>query len=63
MAVVVTKLDGENIPAHMRGEHVNKIFKVTDAKGESHYLTDDEEAARLAVELSRPTSETGDKTD
>lgn len=63
MAVVVAKLEGEDIPEHLRGEQVNQVFRITNEEGESHYLTDDEEAARLAVKLSEPTSDIGDEAD
>jgi hypothetical protein len=52
MAVVVTKLEGELIPKDMRIEKLEQVFKVTDDEGNAHYVSSDEEAAKLAVDLS-----------
>lgn len=52
MAVTVTKLEGDDIPADQRSAEVEQVFKVTDDTGEAHYCIDDVEAAKLAVQLS-----------
>lgn len=52
MAVVVTKLEGEQIPEEMREASPQVLFRVTDVDGNAHYAQSDEEAAKLAVRLS-----------
>ncbi|RJX74956.1 hypothetical protein [Pseudomonas sp. LS-2] len=52
MAVIVTKLEGELIPEDLRTEQLEQVFKVTDDEGNAHYVESDEEAAKLAVDLS-----------
>jgi len=48
MSVTVSKLQGDEIPEHLRGPDI----RVTDAEGHSRYLTDEVEAAQLAVSIS-----------
>jgi uncharacterized spore protein YtfJ len=52
MAVVVTKLEGEQIPEEMREASPQVLFRVTGVDGNAHYAQSDEEAAKLAVRLS-----------
>ncbi|MHA6639521.1 hypothetical protein ACP6JA_12750 [Stutzerimonas frequens] len=52
MSVTLSKLQGDEIPEHLRGPAIRVIYRVTDADGHSRYLTDDVEAAQLAVRLS-----------
>lgn len=52
MAISVTKLSGEHIPAHLRRPNLTELFAVTDDDGTVYHLEDDVEAARLAVQLS-----------
>lgn len=52
MIVTVTKLEGDDIPEHLRGPDIQMVFRVTDADGHSRYLTDDIEAAKVAVTIS-----------
>ncbi|MBU0921208.1 hypothetical protein ACBG90_04220 [Stutzerimonas kunmingensis] len=52
MSVTVTKLKGDDIPEHLRHPDIAMVYRVTDANGNSRYLTDDVEAAQLAVNIS-----------
>ncbi|CEG50617.1 hypothetical protein [Stutzerimonas kunmingensis] len=52
MSVTVTKLEGDDIPEHLRHPDIAMVYRVTDANGNSRYLTDDVEAAQLAVNIS-----------
>ncbi len=52
MSVTVTKLKGDDIPEHLRHPNIAMVYRVTDANGNSRYLTDDVEAAPLAVNIS-----------
>ena len=52
MGVTVSKLQGDAIPEHLRGPDIWVVYRVTDAGGHSRYLTDEVEAAQLAVRLS-----------
>lgn len=52
MPVTVTKLQGDDIPEHLRGPAVEIVFRVTDEQGNERYLLDDIEAAKLAVRVS-----------
>ncbi len=52
MSVTVSKLQGDAIPEHLRGPDIWVVYRVTDAGGHSRYLTDEVEAAQLAVRLS-----------
>ena len=47
MSVTVSKLQGDDIPEHLRGPDIRVVYRVTDAEGHSRYLTD--EAAQLAA--------------
>jgi len=52
MSVTVSKLQGDEIPEHLRGPDIRVVYRVTDAEGHSRYLTDAVEAAQLAVSIS-----------
>ena len=52
MSVTVTKLEGADIPEHLRHPDIATLYRVTDANGISRYLTDDVEAAQVAVSIS-----------
>lgn len=52
MAIIVKKLEGDEIPASLREANTEYVFQVTDDNGNAHYVRDDVEAAKLAVELS-----------
>lgn len=43
---------GDDIPEHLRHPDIAMVYRVTDANGNSRYLTDDVEAAQLAVNIS-----------
>ncbi|WP_312931935.1 hypothetical protein [Pseudomonas sp.] len=57
MAVTLKKLEGDDIPAHRRGEGITQVFKVTDENGVEHFADTDEAAAKMAVSLSEPDQE------
>ena len=52
MSVTLSKLQGDEIPEHLRGPDIRVVYRVTDADGHSRYLTDAVEAAQLAVSIS-----------
>lgn len=52
MSVTVSKLQGDEIPEHLRGPDIRVVYRVTDAEGHSRYLTDEVEAAQLVVSIS-----------
>ncbi|MCQ2044549.1 hypothetical protein SAMN05216194_10335 [Stutzerimonas kunmingensis] len=52
MSVSLTKLEGDDIPEHLRHPDIARVYRVTDAHGHSRYLTDAVEAAQLAVSIS-----------
>lgn len=52
MAVIVAKLEGDEIPQDQRQEGVSVVFNVCEPEGQSFYFADDIEAAKKAVELS-----------
>ncbi|GAB6388836.1 hypothetical protein [Stutzerimonas marianensis] len=52
MPVSVTKLQGQDIPEHLRGPGVEVVFRVIDEQGKERYLLDDVEAAQTAVRAS-----------
>lgn len=52
MPVILTKLQGNDIPPDMRGPDVDVVFRVIDQQGNEQYLLDDVEAAQLAVRAS-----------
>ena len=41
MSVTVSKLQGDEIPEHLRGPDIRVVYRVTDAEGHSRYLTDE----------------------
>ncbi|MDZ5603793.1 hypothetical protein SJI00_13500 [Pseudomonas sp. RP23018S] len=57
MAVTVKKLEGDEIPAHRRGQGITQVFRVTDEQGVEHFHDSDEAAAKMAVALSEPDSD------
>lgn len=52
MPVSVTKLQGQDIPEHLRRPGVEVVFRVIDEQGKERYLLDDVEAAQTAVRAS-----------
>lgn len=52
MAVTVKKLDGPDLPEVLRDGGDAQAFEIVDDNGDSHYIRGEEEAAKLAVELS-----------
>lgn len=52
MAVVVKKLEGNEVPEPNRVAGDKVVYRVTDGSGMEHLCLDDIEAARLAVDLS-----------
>ncbi|WP_296257265.1 MULTISPECIES: hypothetical protein [unclassified Pseudomonas] len=52
MAVKVKKLDPAQVPEGLPGDENIQAFEITDDAGHAHYARGEEEAARLAVELS-----------
>ncbi len=58
MPVTVTRLQGSDIPEHIRGPGVDVVFRVTDDNGQVQYLLDDVEAAKTAVRASEDQRDT-----
>lgn len=52
MAVTVKKLDGPDLPEALRDGGDAQASEIVDDNGDSHYIRGEEEAAKLAVELS-----------
>lgn len=61
MAVIVAKLEGQDIPEGERRPGVEQVFRVTDADGAVHYRASDTQAAALAVELSEVQKQRRDR--
>lgn len=54
MAVIVSKVDAADVPHEHPHQQGDEVFKVTDEKGQAHYVNGEEAAAKLAVDLSEP---------
>ncbi|WP_199884948.1 hypothetical protein [Pseudomonas bohemica] len=57
MAVTVKKIDGADVPEELLGDAEVQAFQITDDEGDLHYRRGEEEAAKLAVELSERARE------